>query len=331
MSTLANAPDASRSGAARASLLARWRSLLPVGVVLLLIVVFGLTSDAFLTPRNFTAIAGQASTLLIACLGASFIVVMGSIDLSIGAVVLLTGAASVLTLNAVPIGAGAVLVGFGLGGILGLVNGLVFAFGRIPSFVVTLGTMSIFSGLALRLLDGRAIAYDSAAFETLAIGQWIPRLPNIALIALVLWAVLVVVAMQTRFGRYVFTIGAGESVARIAGVPVRRYKIYAFILSGALAGIAGSLAAARLSAAGPTLGSDLLLNSLGAIVIGGTSLAGGIGGVQRTLIGVLIIALLDNGLNLNGIDQYTQMGIKGVVIIAAVLVSQPLASIRSVK
>jgi ribose/xylose/arabinose/galactoside ABC-type transport system permease subunit len=308
-----------------------FRRWLPVLVVLGLAVFFALTSPAFVSLRNFTAIAGQASTLLIACLGATFVIVMGSIDLSVGAIVLLTGAVSVLLLNALSIGAGAVLVGFLLGGVLGLVNGLVFAFGRIPSFVVTLGTLSIFSGIGLRLLDGRAIAYDSPTFEALAIGQLVPRLPNIALIAVILWAVLVFVGQRTRFGRTVFTIGAGEHVARIAGVPVRRYKIYAFVVSGALAGVAGALAAARLSAAGPTLGGDLLLNSLGAIVIGGTSLAGGSGGIQRTLIGVLIIALLDNGLNLLGVDQYTQMVIKGVVIVAAVLVSHHRSESQTVK
>jgi ribose/xylose/arabinose/galactoside ABC-type transport system permease subunit len=308
-----------------------FRRWLPVLVVIGLAVFFAFTSPAFLSLRNFTAIAGQASTLLIACLGATFVIVMGSIDLSVGAIVLLTGAVSVLLLNALSIGAGAVLAGFLLGAVLGLANGLVFAFGGIPSFVVTLGTMSIFSGIALRLLDGRAIAYDSPTFEALAIGQLVPRLPNIALIAVILWAALVFVGQQTRFGRIVFTIGAGEQVARIAGVPVRRYKIYAFVVSGALAGIAGALAAARLSAAGPTLGTDLLLNTLGAIVIGGTSLAGGSGGIQRTLIGVLIIALLDNGLNLLGVDQYTQMVIKGVVIVAAVLVSHHRSENQTVK
>ncbi len=298
---------------------AHTRAWLPVIVVVLLAATFGVMSNSFFTLRNGTAIAAQASTLLIACLGATFVIVMGSIDLSIGATVLLTGAVSVLALNAFGLGVGAVAVGFLLGATLGLINGLVFAFGRIPSFVVTLGTLSVFSGVALRLLDGRAVSYHSPAFEALAIGQLIPRLPNIALIALVLWAAFVVVANQTRFGRIVFAIGAGEEVARIAGLPVHRYKVYAFVVSGALAGIAGALAAARLSAAGPTLGSDLLLNTLGAIVIGGTSLAGGVGGVHSTLLGVLIIAILDNGLNLLGTDQYTQLVIKGVVIILAVL------------
>jgi ribose/xylose/arabinose/galactoside ABC-type transport system permease subunit len=150
----------------------------------------------------------------------------------------------------------------------------------------------------------------------------LPRIPNIALFAIVAWALMTLIGFKTRFGRYMYIIGGGEAVARTAGLPVRRYKIYAFALSGALAGLAGALATARLGAAGPTLGQELLLNSLAAIVVGGTSLAGGIGGVHRTLIGVLIIALLDNGLNLMGVNQYTQMVIKGAVVVAAVLIGQ---------
>ena len=196
-----------------------WRDWLPAIVVVTLVVFFSLTSDAFMSLRNFTAIAGQASTLLVACLGATFVVLMGSIDLSVGAIVLLAAAVSVLALNQFSIGAAAVLVGVGLGGGLGLVNGLVFAFGRIPSFVVTLGSMSVFSGIALRLLDGRAISFDSPSFEALAIGQLIPRLPNLALIAIVAWAILAWVGLRTRFGRYIYSIGAGEPVARIAGIP----------------------------------------------------------------------------------------------------------------
>jgi ribose transport system permease protein len=295
---------------------------LPIAVVVGLIIFFSLASDAFLTMRNATAISGQASALLIACAGATFVILMGSIDLSVGAIVLLVGAVTVLTLNSFDIGAAALLVALACGGALGLVNGAIFAYGRIPSFVVTLGTLSIFSGIALQLLQGRALRFDSRSFETLAIGQWIPHLPNIALFALCTWAVMSVVGFKTRFGRYMYLIGGGEAVATTAGIPVRRYKIYAFAVSGVLAGFAGALAVARLGAAGPTLGQELLLNTLAAIVVGGTSLSGGIGGVHRTLIGVVIIALLDNGLNLMGVNQYAQMVIKGTVVVAAVLIGQ---------
>ncbi|HWL71947.1 MAG TPA: ABC transporter permease [Geminicoccus sp.] len=304
---------------------------LPVAVVVALVVFFSLATDSFATLRNFTAITGQAGTLLIVCLGTTFVVLMGSIDLSVGAIVLLVGAASVIILNATGVGWLVLPVAAALGAALGLANGLIYAFGRIPSFVVTLGSLSIFSGIALQILEGRAIQFTVPGFEEIAIGQLIPRLPNIALCALIAWAIVVFIAERTRFGRFMYLIGGGENVARTAGVPVRRYKIYAFALSGLLAGVGAILAVARLGAAGPSLGQDLLLNSLAAIVVGGTSLAGGVGGPQRTLIGVLIIAMLDNGLNLMGVSQYSQMIVKGVVVIGAVLVSRESAVASVVK
>jgi ribose transport system permease protein len=171
-------------------------------------------------------------------------------------------------------------------------------------------------------LLGRALRFSSPAFENLAIGQFIPFIPNIALFALGAWLLASVVGQMTRFGRYMYIIGGGEAVAATMGIPITRYKIAAFVISGLMAGLAGALAVARLGAAGPTLGQDLLLNTLAAIVVGGTSLSGGIGGVHRTLIGVAIIALLDNGLNLMGVNQYTQMVIKGAVVVIAVLIGQ---------
>jgi ribose transport system permease protein len=295
---------------------------LPLAVVLALVVVFSFGSDAFLTFRNMSGILGQASTLLLACLGASFVILMGSIDLSVGAIVLLVGAISVKALNQFDAGVGTLLIGMLAGGLLGLSNGLIYALGRIPSFVVTLGTLSVFTGAAWELLQGRALRFSSPAFENLAIGQFIPFIPNIALFALGAWLLASIAGQMTRFGRYMYIIGGGEAVAATMGIPITRYKIAAFVISGLMAGLAGALAVARLGAAGPTLGQDLLLNTLAAIVVGGTSLSGGIGGVHRTLIGVAIIALLDNGLNLMGVNQYTQMVIKGTVVVIAVLIGQ---------
>jgi ribose/xylose/arabinose/galactoside ABC-type transport system permease subunit len=304
---------------------------LPVIVVLAIAVFFSFASEAFLTFRNLSAISGQASVLLIACLGATFVILMGSIDLSVGAMVLLTAAIVVKLINALEPGVAAVPIGILIGAALGTLNGLLFAFGRIPSFVVTLGTYSVFTGAAWELLQGRAIRFTAPDFEYLAFGSAIPGVPNIALWAIGAWAVTVFLCFKTRFGRYMYIIGGGEPVARTAGIPVLRYKIYALALSGATAGLAGALALARQGAAGPTLGQDLLLNTLAAIVVGGTSLSGGIGGVHRTLLGVLIIALLDNGLNLMGVNQYSQMMIKGAVVIGAVLVGQDRTKSRVFK
>ncbi|GAB5471275.1 MAG: ABC transporter permease [Rhodospirillales bacterium] len=304
---------------------------LPILVVVGLAVFFSVATEAFFSLRNMTALSGQASTLLIACLGASFVILMGSIDLSVGAVVLLVGAVTVKLLNVWDVGAFAPLFALAFGAALGALNGAIFAFGRIPSFVVTLGSLSVFTGAAWEILQGRAVGYRSFAFEELAIGQLIPYVQNIALFGLGCWLILSWVGFKTRFGRYMYIIGGGEAVAATVGIPVRRFKIYAFALSGALAGLGGALAVARLGAAGPTLGQDLLLNSLAAIVVGGTSLSGGVGGVHRTLLGVLIITFLDNGLNLMGVNQYSQMMIKGLVVIGAVLIGQDRSKLQVMK
>jgi ribose transport system permease protein len=318
----------------------RWRTanvgtavggVLPFAVVSVLVIAFSVSTDAFLSFRNLTAVASQASILLLASTGATFVILMGSIDLSVGAIVLLVGAVVVTSINSLDLGFSATFIGVLLGTLLGLTNGIVFALGMIPSFVVTLGGLSVFTGLALELLEGRALQYNSPAFDELAIGQLVPHFPNVALIAIILWAVMALVCSKTRFGRYMYVIGGGEAVARTSGVPVVRYKIYAFMLSGALAGIAGTLAVARVGAAGPTLGTDLLLNSLAAVVVGGTSLSGGVGGVHRSLLGVLIITILDDGLNLLGVNQYLQMIIKGAVVITAVLASQDRSKMVIVK
>ena len=298
---------------------------LPVGVFVALVGVFSLASPAFFTWRNFAATTGEAATLLIASLGATFVILMGSIDLSVGAVVLLVGTTTVAGLKLFPdADLGPLVLPFGalLGGFLGAFNGTVSVLGKVPSFVVTLGSLSVFTGTALSILAGATIMFDLPIFDVLSLRQSIPHLPNIALWAVLLWLIFIFVGARTRFGRFVLLIGGGEQVARTAGIPVDRYKIYAFTVSGVTAGLAGIFGMSRLGAVGPSLGSDLLLNTLGAIVVGGTSLAGGSGGVQRTFIGVAIITVLSNGLNLVGVGPYWQLVIKGFVVIGAVLISQ---------
>jgi ribose/xylose/arabinose/galactoside ABC-type transport system permease subunit len=323
-------PTASRSSpgsglASRIAGVADRGTWLPVAVFVALVAIFSIASPAFFSWRNFAATSGEAATLLIASLGATFVILMGSIDLSVGAVVLLVGTTSVATLKLFP-GAslGPLVLPFGalLGALLGAFNGAISVYGRVPSFVVTLGSLSVFTGAALSILAGATIMFDLPFFDVLSLRQTIPHLPNIALWALLLWLLAIFVGARTRFGRFVMLIGGGEQVARTAGIPVDRYKIYAFTVSGMTAGLAGIFAMSRLGAVGPSLGSDLLLNTLGAIVVGGTSLAGGAGGVQRTFIGVAIITVLSNGLNLVGVGPYWQLVIKGFVVIGAVLISQ---------
>ncbi|HEV7419256.1 MAG TPA: ABC transporter permease [Mycobacterium sp.] len=294
------------------------RDVLPLAALLALVVYFSVRAEAFLTAANLTLISGQAGILLLASLGATLVIVAGSVDLSVGSIALLTGAVLALLINA---GIGnpvlVVLIAVAVGAAIGLLNGVVFAYGRVPSFIATLGTLSLFAGIGLTVLEGSTINFTNQGIRDLAIGQLIPNIQNAALIALIALVAVWFFARRTRFGLYVYAIGGNERVVELAGVRTRRVKVLVLIVSGITAGLAGLLLTAQLGAAGPTLGSTVLLDSVAAIVIGGTALSGGVGGVGRTVLGVLILTILSNGLNQIGAADYTQTIIKGLVIIVA--------------
>jgi ribose transport system permease protein len=312
---------ASATGAPRAGVLKRVnvvRDILPLAALLALIVFFAVRAEAFLSAANLTLISGQAGILLLASLGATLVIIAGSVDLSVGSIALLTGAVLASLISA-GIGSPIVvlLVAVVVGAVIGLLNGVVFAYGRVPSFIATLGTLSLFAGIGLTILQGSTINFTDQGIRDLAIGQLIPNIQNAALIAVVAFLVVWFFARRTRFGLYVYAVGGNERVVELAGVSTRRVKVLIFIVSGITAGLAGLLLTAQLGAAGPTTGSTILLDSVAAIVIGGTALSGGVGGVGRTVLGVLILTVLSNGLNQIGAADYTQTIIKGLVIIVA--------------
>lgn len=304
--------------AARGRLL---RTVLPVSALVVMIVVFAASSETFLTLPNLTVMTAQAGPLLLASLGATFVVMSGSIDLSVGSAALLAGAISAWLLSNHELGLWVVPIGVAAGVAAGTISGALVAFGRVPSFVATLGMLSVLSGLALTILDGSPIPFVSESVSWISTGQLIPHVQNAGLVALVVWAVLLLVGLRTRFGLYVTAIGGGERVAQLSGIDVRRLKLAVFALSGATAALAGVVSIGQLGSGGPTLGSTFLLDSLAAIVVGGTSLAGGFGGVHRTLLGVLLITVLANGLNQLGTGEYLQQVIKGAVVVVAVLLT----------
>ena len=294
------------------------RDVLPLAALLALVVFFSVRAEAFLSAANLTLISGQAGILLLASLGATLVIVAGSVDLSVGSIALLTGAIVALSINAgVANPVLAVLIAVAVGAAIGLLNGVVFAYGRVPSFIATLGTLSLFAGIGLTILQGSTINFTDQGIRDLAIGQFIPNIQNAALIAVVAFLVVWFFARRTRFGLYVYAVGGNERVVELAGVSTRRVKVLILIVSGITAGLAGLLLTAQLGAAGPTTGSTILLDSVAAIVIGGTALSGGVGGVGRTVLGVLILTVLSNGLNQIGAADYTQTVIKGLVIIVA--------------
>ena len=209
-------------------------------------------------------------------MGATLVIIAGSVDLSVGSIALLTGAVLASLINA---GIGnplvVLLIAVAVGAAIGLLNGVVFAYGRVPSFIATLGTLSLFAGIGLTILQGSTINFTDQGIRDLAIGQLIPNIQNAALIAIVAFLVVWYFARRTRFGLYVYAVGGNERVVELAGVSTRRVKVLILVVSGITAGLAGLLLTAQLGAAGPTTGSTILLDSVAAIVIGGTALSGG--------------------------------------------------------
>jgi ribose transport system permease protein len=310
--------DATPRTAARSRAL---RTVLPLSALVVMIVVFAVTSSTFLTLPNLTVMSAQAGPLLLASLGATLVVVTGSIDLSVGSMALISGAVAAWLLAHESLGLWVVPILVVAGLVAGTISGALVALGRVPSFVATLGMLSVLSGLALTVLDGSPLPFQSESVSWLSTGQLIPHIQNAGLVALVVWAVLLVVATRTRFGLYVTAVGGGERVAQLAGIDVKRVKIGVFAVSGVTAALAGVVSIGQLGSGGPTLGSTFLLDSLAAIVVGGTALAGGFGGVHRTLLGVLLITVLANGLNQLGTGEYLQQVVKGAVVIVAVLLT----------
>lgn len=294
----------------------------PFLMLLILMAIFAATTDVFLTYDNLVGNVMMNSTiLLLVALAGTFPILQQSIDLSVESIVSLSGVITALLISDHSLGLLAVLLGVLTGTGVGLLNGVVFAKGKIPSFLVTLGSLSIFGGTALLMTGGRSVPYNAPAIRELAIGNAIPNVPNLVVWGLVIYVLVSLLAWKTTFGRYTYALGENERVADFSGVKVDRYKIGAFVVSGTLCGLAGVLLTARITSASPGMGNGLLLESIAAIVMGGTALTGGVGGPHRTILGVLVIGVLTNGMNLLSIQSFIQEIILGFVVIFAVALS----------
>ena len=292
-------------------------TVLPVVAIIVLIAYFSMVNPLFLSTANALNIGRQSSVLLMVSLAGTMVILIGSIDLSVGSLVTLTGILVALTVDTLGVG-GATLVGVGVGALVGLINGSLVTVLRVPSFLVTLGMLSILVGVSNQISQGQSILFENQVLLELVNGSVFLGIPNVIWFALIATAVLTVVSFRTKLGRYLFALGGGEIVAAHAGVPVNFYKVLAFVLAGAICGLAGVMLTGQVGAGTPTAGSGLLLNSIAAVVMGGTALSGGIGGPHRTFLGVLVIAILTNGMDVTAVNSFTQDIVKGFVIILAV-------------
>jgi ribose transport system permease protein len=299
--------------------------LAPFLVLIALGILLGILSPSFFTLRNLIwGVANQAAIPLILSMGATFIIIMGSIDLSIEGV-LCVGAMIVALLcandaNSNDFGwwgpAFALLACTGLG----LVNGLVHVIMRIPSFMATLGLWFVGLGIGTVVLGGTAVRVLDPTIRGLAFHR-VADVPMAVWIAVAAFLVALLIERRTRFGRYVYAIGGGEDIAKLSGVPVGRTRILAFTLAGFFTGLASILASAQLGQANTTIADGRLFMTITAVVVGGTALTGGWGGVVNSLIGTLTVIVLANGMVLLGISPYVHETVQGLMIIAAVALS----------
>lgn len=315
--------------------LRRFQSL---AALALMVIALALLSDKFLTFANGWNILRQISVNLCLSIGMTLVILSGGIDLSVGAILGLAGAVAAGVLkNGMTLAAagvrleftvtGAIAMGIAVGAACGVVNGVAITRFQLPPFVATLAMLSIARGLTMLWTGGFPITSLGPVFGTLGTGALL-GVPMPVWIMSALTAMFVVVTRRTPFGRHVYAVGGNERAARLTGLNVARIKIAVYTLAGALAGVSGLIVTARLDSAQPNAGLGYELDSIAAVVIGGTSLAGGRGSIWGTVLGCLIIGVLNNGLFLLNVSPFWQQVIKGVVILLAVAIDKVSARER---
>jgi putative xylitol transport system permease protein len=296
----------------------------------LVCVTLAVISENFLSTRNILNVLRQTSINGILAIGMTFVILTRGIDLSVGSVVALAGivAASFATTASTGMVVGApypalvaIIVGLAVGMACGGVSGIIVARFHVPAFVATLGMLSAARGLTLIYSGGRPIPALVEDFRWIGTGSiWGVPVPIFLLLGT--FALAHFVLTQTRFGRHVYAVGGNPHAAKVSGLPVKGIRFSVYVISGALAGLAGMILAARTGSALPQAGIAYELDAIAAVVIGGTSLAGGVGRVTGTLIGALLIGVMNNGLDLLGVQSYYQQVIKGLLIVVAVMLDQ---------
>jgi len=284
--------------------------------LIVLIIISSMIAPNFRTMNNMITILRQASVLLILSSGLTAVLLTGGMDLSVGATAGFIGCICAQCIKGgMPIPF-AFLVGIGIGVLVGLVNGTLA--GILPSFIATYATNWVLSGLAIIVMNGAVIYNLPKNFTQIGVGYFGP-IPNLVIIATIIVIVLYVLLQKTTYGRQVYAYGSNAEAARYSGMPVKKIMISSFIICSVCAGIAGMIITARLNAADAAMGDSYGLQTVAAVVIGGTSMLGGQGGVGGTVIGALILTIIVNIMNLKGVSSFAQPMIVGIVIIGMVL------------
>lgn len=284
------------------------------------LVIFPTTRTTFLTPSNVFNILRQNASNLFLATGMTMVIILGGIELSVGSVIALSGcvAAGCVVNLGLPEAVG-FLAAIGVGALVGMFNGLVICKTDIPPFIVTLASMNIAKGIALVYTQGAPIRCMTDAFKFPGAGYVGPGPTPVILMAIV-FVLAALIINRTQLGRHIYAVGGNAQAAKFSGINVSKVKFIVYTYTGIMSGLAGVVVASRLYSGQPTAGDGAEMDAIAAVVVGGTSMSGGSGRIGGTLIGVLIIGVLNNGLNLMGVDSNWQYIVKGLVILLAVYV-----------
>ena len=307
--------------------MAAWRKLKDFagkyGIIIVLVVLFlffAIATPAFLTPENLFNILRQVAIVGIVAVGMTLVMLTGGIDLSVGAIVALAGVSGVFFTEYMPAPL-AILLGILVGGVAGYVNGVLTAKTKLPAIIVTLGSMTYLRGIAYVVTGGYPLILSNGFFKNMGQGYLGP-VPIPIVIMLLVYAAFFVVLKYTVFGRNVYMIGGNAEAAFLTGIKVVPRMTWVYTISGICAGIAGVILAGRLLSGQPNVGSGYELDAIAAVVLGGTSLAGGVGTIVGSLFGALFMGVLSNGLTLLSVPYYWQLIIKGIVIVLAIYIDR---------
>lgn len=304
--------------------------LMPIIALVVLMIVMAIGSPRFLMPSNLHGLLTQSSTLLVMGLGETFVILLGSIDLSLAPIAAMATIIAAMLLPSLGYFAYVVAVLFGV--FAGLVTGLVHTKARIPSFIATLGAMGLWTGVGFVISNATPI---TVAAGDIHYTKWVTGstfgINNVIFLATAVLLITYVIEKYTRFGRYVKAIGAGERAASVSGVAIDRYKTLAFVLSGTLAAFSGVLLSARMAGGSARMADGMQMKAIAVVVLGGTAISGGIGGVMRTLVGVLIVIALDTGMTMAGVNPWFQQAVYGGIIILAVALTIDRSRITIIK
>ena len=288
--------------------------------LLLISIILSFASPVFLSQENMLSVLRQVSTNMCLALGMTLIIILGGIDLSVGSIVAMAGT---LTVGFISIGemgiVPAILLGLFIGTLCGAANGVAIAYTGIPPFIVTLAMMMIARGVGYIYSGGQSIRIFDESFTSIGTG-YLGMIPYPVIYMLVFIVVMLVVVNRTRLGTYIYALGGNREAARLSGIAIKRVEIIVYTIAGFLAAFAGIVLAARMYSGQPSVAQGYEMDAIAACVLGGISMSGGIGRISGTILGVIVIGIINNGLNLLGVNSFWQLVAKGVIIFLAVYV-----------